>query len=283
MGAGDHAARRCPRRRPDGVRRWRPPVAVPDAHRTRSEPVGRALGLLGGRHRRSVAATRGEPDRDGCAPGTTRRTAVPDRGWPDPAGTGLHWRVWPADRASSRRPARRDGLRRDGHRDRGADGSPGPGADTHVFAFRVMGSARRAAPDVAPPARHGVDGVEASRRATPMTGRRIASIAAIVGLVGVLGLVLLFGASPLGRGVRVGPSSSAGASPSGTSASPGPAESPAVPPSIATDAIVDVPASIDPTGKADVTADLQKVIDAARPGTEIRLGVDARYRVDGTL
>ncbi len=115
-----------------------------------------------------------------------------------------------------------------------------------------------------------------------MTGRRAASLAALVGLVAVLGLVLVFGGSPsfgrLRSPATVSPDPAGSPAPSRS-----PSERPDVPPSIATQAVIDVPASIDPTGKDDVTADLQAIIDAAGPGTRIRLGADARYRVDGTL
>jgi len=105
-------------------------------------------------------------------------------------------------------------------------------------------------------------------------------MSSIAALVGVLGLVALFGTSQLDRRVAQ-PVASMSLDPV-PSPSASPADS-ADPPQIATDAVVDVPTTIDPSGKTDVTADLQAVIDHASPGSEIRLQPDARYRVDGTL
>jgi hypothetical protein len=104
-------------------------------------------------------------------------------------------------------------------------------------------------------------------------------------MVALLGIVVLVG---LGNALPVGPrepGASAGSPSVATlpSASPGASRATPAPEPIATDITVDVPAAIDPTGKEDVTAELQAVIDAALPGTEIRLRQDARYRVDGTL
>ena len=113
-----------------------------------------------------------------------------------------------------------------------------------------------------------------------MRGRRPAWVGAIIGLFGVLALVVLFGSSPASRRA---PSPGAASLDPSRSRSPSAAATQTVPASIVTDTVLDVPASIDPTGGEDVTADLQAIIDAALPGTEIRLRKDARYRVDGTL
>ena len=47
--------------------------------------------------------------------------------------------------------------------------------------------------------------------------------------------------------------------------------------------VVDVPATVDPTGRSDVTAALQAILDAAPNGATIRFARAATYRVDGTL